>query len=510
MERLDIVSFRDWSAHVGWADLIDIAVVAVLSYLVLSWVRSHSSHSLLVATVLVLVLWIAAQLLDLYLTSLLFQTGAVAFLLAILLIFQDDLRRAAERFAFRRILADPRPRASSSTVDLVVDTARELADARIGALLVFPGRESLERLLRGGERLHGELSRSLLMSIFHTGSPGHDGAVVIEGDRVARFAAHLPLSRFPDKVGREGTRHSAALGLAEASDAFVVAVSEERGVISVAHLGTLESVDPPSLRDRLERFLAETRPEPPARVVSRWLVREPGLKLMAVCFACLLWLGLAFRVDNVQRQYPAPIEYRNLPAGWAVEEMRASRGRVTLSGSARDFDLFDPSKLVISLNLEQPRQGEVEIPIIEEQVLGVGRLNVSDIDPKSVQLNVYRVATMELPIRVRLRDELPANLRLTRVEANPATIRVQAPASETDRMKTIETEAIDLSRVRQTMVMRLHPELPPRVRLAENQPAAIEVTLFVAPAEPPPKSKTRERSEAPAPQDGQTTSQERS
>ncbi len=477
---MDIISFRDWSAHVGLNDIVDIAVVAILCYVALSWLRRHSTtHSLLVVAVLGLLLWSAARLFDLYLTSLLIQAGAVAFLLSVLVIFQDDLRRAAEHFAFRDLQPGRQPLASPSTIDTVVDAARELASDRIGALIVFPGKEPLERVLRGGERLHGALSRSLLLSLFHTGSPGHDGAIVIEGDQVTRFAAHLPLSRRPEKVGREGTRHAAALGLVEVSDALVVVVSEERGEISVAYQGTIEVVDPHLLRDRLETFLSKIRPQPPSAIVPRWLVREPGLKLLALCFACLLWLGLAVRVDTVQRQFSVPIEYRNLPSGWAVEELSATRGRVTLTGSARDFDRFDPSKLVISLDLAHPREGIVDIPIIEDQVLGVERLHVSDIDPQSVRLNVHRVATLDLPIRVRLRNELPPNLQLVRVEANPAVIRVQAPSSDAENLAAIETEPVDLSRIAQTVVVRLHPALPPRVRLAENQPPVIEVTLYV-------------------------------
>jgi hypothetical protein len=144
------------------------------------------------------------RIFDLYLTSLLFEAGAVAILLALLLIFQDDLRRAAEQFAVRGFFTDEPPRPSSSTIDLIADTARELAEGRVGALLVFPGREPLDRFLRGGERLNGVVSRSLLVSIFHPGSPGHDGAALIDGDVVTRFAVHLPSHGSPKRSAAKG------------------------------------------------------------------------------------------------------------------------------------------------------------------------------------------------------------------------------------------------------------------------------------------------------------------
>jgi uncharacterized protein (TIGR00159 family) len=477
---VDFPAFAEWTTHFRVRDAFDIALVAVLCYAGLVWLKGHASQSLLVAAIALLSLYGLARWFDLYLTSLLFQAGALAILLALLLIFQEDLRRAAEHFVLHRG-RHAHEQASLSTVDLVVETVRELAEDRIGALIVFPGREPLDRVVRGGEALHGVLSRSLLVSLFHPQSPGHDGAAVIQGDVLTRFAVHLPLSRFPDKVGREGTRHAAGLGLAENSDALVVVVSEERGTVSVAQQGEIDVIEPSALKERLEHFLSEAAPQPTSEVVSRWLIHNPGLKLTSLLLATLLWIGLAHRVETVQRQYPAPIEYRNLPAGWAIDETRAFPARVTLSGSERDFDRFDPTNLVISLDLAQPREGTVELPIASEQVVGAESLTVTDIEPKSVRLEAYRVSAYTLPVRVRLRNELPGGLRLARVEAQPAQIQVQAPAAQQGRLEAIETEAVDLSRLDRTKTFRLHLELPPRVRLAENQPVAVEATLYVEP-----------------------------
>lgn len=476
---MDFSAFSSWNAHFGLADAADIAIVAFLCYLGLSWIQRHASGSLLAAAIGILALYGVARFFDLYLTSRLFQAGALAILVAVLLIFQEDLRRAAERFALGGFGSTKRSPGAPSTVDLIVETAQELAEQRIGALVVFPGREPLDRLLRGGEALDGDLSRSLLVSIFHAGSPGHDGAAIIEGRKMSRFAVHLPLSRFPSKVGREGTRHSAALGLAENSDALVVVVSEERGTISIALRGTLEVIEPASLKERLSQFLEELHPQSAARQVPYWLIRNPGLKLTSLLLASLLWLGLAFRVETVQRQYPAALQYRNLPEGWAVEENLAIQPRVTLVGSERDFDGFDPARLTISLDLNNPRQGTAEYPVTAEQVTGAEPLAVFDLDPKSLRLEAYRVTTRTLPVRVRLRGELPSGWRLARVEANPAEVRVQAPAEGETSLDAMETEPIDLSRVRATTSFRVHLDLPPRVRLVEDRAFAVETTLYL-------------------------------
>lgn len=477
---LDFASLREWGDHFRWADVVDIGAVAVLGYLGLSWLRRHASRSFLATAIAVLLLYVGAKLFDLYLTSLLFQAGAIAVVIALLLIFQDDLRRAAERFALRRA-GSQRGLRGPSTLDVVVSTVNELAEARIGALLVFPGREPLERHTRGGEQLDGALSRSLLVSLFHSASPGHDGAVVIEGERLSRFAVHLPLSRFPDRVGREGTRHSAALGLAESCDALVVVVSEERGTISIAHQGALEVVEPVEVKERLSDFLSGLEPTPPSQAVVRWLVREPELKLVALVLAVLLWFGLAYRIETVQRQFVAPIEYRGLPAGWAIEEPRPTQARITLSGPERDFDRFDPGNLIVSLNLSRPREAQLEFAVGDAHISGSENLTILDIEPRIVSVRTYRIATLSLPIRVPLRGEPQGGNVVDRVEIRPANIRVEAPAAWAEALTAIATEPVDVGRLEKTITVRLQLQLPARVRLVENQPAVVTATIHVAP-----------------------------
>jgi len=194
-------------------------------------------------------------MLNMYLTSQLFHAGLTAVLMALVLVFHEDIRMAIERISsWNTLHLRHLGIMSSQTIDTLVGSVSRLAKDKIGALIVIKGRDSLERHLNGGTTLNGTLSISLLYSLFHPQTPSHDGAAVIEGERIDSFGVRLPLSRNIHEVGDAGTRHTAALGLAERSDSFIIVVSEERGTISVAEQGKLIQVPSDVLHQRLLQF----------------------------------------------------------------------------------------------------------------------------------------------------------------------------------------------------------------------------------------------------------------
>jgi YbbR domain-containing protein len=217
-------------------------------------------------------------------------------------------------------------------------------------------------------------------------------------------------------------------------------------------------------------------------MIRRWIIQQPGVKVVSLLMACMLWFGLAYRVETIQRQYFAPIEVRNLPAGWAIDGPPATRARLTLSGSERDFDRFDPGGIAVSLELSRPREGTVEFALGEEQVTGLANLKVLEIDPAVLRLTAYQVAERLLPVRVPVRGEPPPQWRLVRIETRPAQVEATAPLSRAADVTTVDTEPIDLGQIQKTTVLPLKLELPPRVRLTPGQPSTVEVTVVLEPS----------------------------
>lgn len=217
--------------------LVDIALTAVVIYWLFSLIRGTRAVRLVVGVSVILVIYAAAQAAGLRLFTQLLQAGAVVGLVALVVVFQPELRRALDRLG--RVgslawLASPADqRAADRVAATVARAATRLAAARSGALIVLERQTGLQEIAESGVLIRGDLSPDLLESLFAPRAALHDGAVIIRGETVLAAGALLPLAETTLHVERYGTRHRAALGITEQTDAVVVVVSEETGQVSL-------------------------------------------------------------------------------------------------------------------------------------------------------------------------------------------------------------------------------------------------------------------------------------
>lgn len=248
---------------IRWPDLVELGLLWAGVYLVLRSLRGTRGLGILKGTVgVVAFLYVLGRAMALFgfplaRITFLIENLVTVGLLGFVILFQPELRRALTRLGEQPWAWLSGERAMVS-ISPIVEAASRMSRRRIGALIVIERRQPLGSIVETGVPLDAEVSAPLLESIFYPNGPLHDGAVVVRGDRIIAASCLLPLSDAPDlsqELGREaGTRHRAALGMAEDSDAVVVVVSEQTGRISLAHDGRLEP-----LRDArdLERRLAE-------------------------------------------------------------------------------------------------------------------------------------------------------------------------------------------------------------------------------------------------------------
>ncbi len=377
-----------------WKDALDLIAVAGLLYAVLLLLRRTHSRFIVTGISLLLVLYATARFLNLYLTTTLFQAFLAFFAVIIAVVFQRELRSFIEWLSgwarWSRSRQAPLP---ERVADQLVDALLYLAQRKIGALIVLPGSQVIHGLVQGGIPLNGQVSTPLLLSLFDSSSPGHDGAVVVEGGRVSKFSVHLPLAERFEHYNALGTRHRAALGLAERSDALVLAVSEERGTISVASGGELRTLAPSeTLRADLEALLKARVPPEPVRPWHWLLTQNLREKAIAAGLALLLWaIFVASQgAGVVTRPYDVPVEFQFLPQGYGVSEVSPQTITVTLSGRNQDFNLLDPEALRVVVRLPGGVMGRQRVRIQEPMISHPSALSVVTFTPRYLEFTIQK------------------------------------------------------------------------------------------------------------------------
>ena len=372
-------------------DVLDVMIVSAVCWVAIAWVRESRVRVALGGVAIVSALYGLASLLDLRLTTSVLQGFIAIAALVLVVVFQDDLRRFFEGLSLS-LMRNATPRPGADVLDELGTLCFSLATARVGTLFVLPGREPIDRFLDGGHYLGGRVSEPLLRSLLDTKTPGHDGAILIRGGQVARFGVHLPLSTEFDQLGAGGTRHAAALGLAERSDAFCIVVSEERGVVSVAWRGRLTPVaTPAALRELVEKFLersARRRREPWIRSRLDLARRRWREGVLATALASGLWVltGPGATVDRTSRSIPVVVE--NVPDGYRVASVEPAQVDVEFEGRRRDFVMAPDDGFAVRVDGDLVDQGRRTFAVDPEKVEHPPALRVVGMEPIKVRLDV--------------------------------------------------------------------------------------------------------------------------
>lgn len=237
----------------GWLDVLEIGIVTLLIYRLLLIIRRTRAWQALVGVVMLAGLYFLAGLLNLMLIqrilSSFFQFGAIA----ALVVFAPELRMALSRLGQNRFLRMVTPLQENQVTDEIIEGVERLARSQIGAIIAVEQEVGLDEYAVTGSPIRARVSAEMIATIFTPYSPLHDGAVVIVGDEIVAAGVILPLTQYALSDKTLGTRHRAAIGLSEETDALVIVVSEETSRVSVAHQGRLvRDIEGPKLRDVLE------------------------------------------------------------------------------------------------------------------------------------------------------------------------------------------------------------------------------------------------------------------
>jgi uncharacterized protein (TIGR00159 family) len=373
--------------QLGWQNVVDFAVLVTTLYIVLGWASEARALRIVLAVVGLHAAALVVRHYELIMTAWVLEAAAVAVVLLLVVLFQPELRRALMRIDSRFHFRGERPSVLESVYETVGAAAFSMASSRTGALIVFSREQSVREVVEGGVTLGAEITREIIEAIFQKASPLHDGAILIEADRIIKAKVILPLTLQTGVPKAFGTRHRAAIGLAERSDAIIIVVSEGDGEVRLVRGTEVHLIASPAdlaqaLMQSLQRRSGDLVAGMRKAVTSR--IR---LKLAAAGLAGFIW-SISFLTSAVVRIVALPVEFTSLPPGTEIADVSGETLQVELRGRPWLMDAIDVPHLVAHFDLSGAHGGVHVIPVRPDALDLPPGIHVDRVTPPSVTVRI--------------------------------------------------------------------------------------------------------------------------
>jgi DNA integrity scanning protein DisA with diadenylate cyclase activity len=466
----------------SWRAMVDILLLATGLFFLYRTLMRLGTWKIAVGVLAAILVYLFAALLDLRGIEWVFGNVSHVAVIALIVIFQPELRKVFERaVSVRRAEGGGKGEALARIVE---EGAAELARQKRGAIVVFPGREPVREWLSGGVGLDAEPSLPLLLSLFDPHSPGHDGALIIRNGKFVRYGTRLPISETGKLPQQLGTRHHAAMGLAEKTDALVLVVSEERGVVSLFRKGEFAPVeDLHTLADTVIEHWRDTASHP-LEIPKREGRRTVTAQLAAsVALAVLFWSTLVIsQAEMLEKVVSVPVEYAASPANLMMVGDKQQEVRLHLSGPKSDLDALNPAQMAVRIDLSKAAAGKQTFMITGENIRLPRGVSLLDVAPESLSLNLAEIVEQELRIKPQLIGKVARGFKLGSVQVSPSSVRVLLPAETgKGKMVTLSTTPIYLEGLTESTHLFCKIVAPPSVQPVDKRWPDVEVSIEVAP-----------------------------
>ena len=437
-----------FQAALRWQDLADILIT---SYVLFRFYVLFRGTNVLRVLFALACIWFAQRIATSagFIVSGWISQGIVAAAaLIIIVVFRNEIRAVLQTQNFKAILWQLPRRQVSTPLEVIAESAFEMSRRRIGALIVVPGREDLEELVQHGISWQGSVSKEMIISIFWPDNPVHDGAAIIRGNRVQEVGCILPLSKRDDLPSSYGTRHRAALGLVENSDAMVVIVSEESRKVSIARKGRITQV---ASRERLEQLL---RAHTGIRLKARPGIMNEALEfalagILSVLIVTGIWFSIT-RGQDILETFDVPVEYVNRAPQLEIMDTSATSVELRLSGSRSIIGTIRSEQLRVVVDLSQAVGGKNNIPINSDNLTLPPGVILNDVSPHNIEVAMDVLVEKEFPVQADWVGKLNPALILTDVAVIPEKINFIGGKNLLDSIRTIYTEKIPIDRITQS------------------------------------------------------------
>jgi diadenylate cyclase len=437
-------SLVSFFAGLRWQDIADILLNSYILFRLYVLFRGTNVIRMIMAIAMLWMLERLAVNMGLIVTSWAIQGIIAAAALIIIIVFRNEIASVLQTRNVKSFFWGIPQRQARTPVDIIVESVYELARRKLGALIVLPLKKGMETVVQSGVSWQGKLSREMLLSIFWHGTPVHDGATIIQGDRIVDVAAILPLSKRNDLPSYFGTRHRAAVGLTEQTDALVIVVSEERGQVTVFKESSIVHIS-----DNLE--LEHVLREHAGEVVNSSGLKKQTLELgiaAMICLACItgIWFSFARGLETLMT-LEVPVEFMNRESRMEIFAVSASSVKLQLSGSGTLIKSIRPDQVKVKLNLANAVPGSNQVMISRDAITLPPGIQLKQVDPQALMVNVDIPAEKMLPIQPDWSGKLAEGLILEDARLVPDRVKVVGASLMLKKIDTIYTEKIPLESI---------------------------------------------------------------
>lgn len=461
-----------------WQDVLDIALV---SYILLRFYVLFRGTAVFRGIAGLALLWIFQRIphaLGLVVTSWAVQGIITVAAFIIIVVYRNELRSVFQAKNFKNFLWGFPHKSGKTPVEIIARSAFELARKRIGALIVFPGKNDLEDVVQSGIPWQGLITPEMITSIFWHDNPVHDGAAIVQGNRITEVGVILPLSRRQDLPSNYGTRHRAAAGLAEATDALILIVSEEREKVVVAKDSKLREI---KKVDELENLLREHVGET-AKPINRRLndnFRYGIAALVSVLFVTTVWFSFTKGLDTLIA-LDVPVEYMNRDPNMEIVDASVNTVSLQLGGSGPLIKSIRPEQVRLRLDLSKAVVGPNAYTINQDEVTLPPGVILKMVKPKVVEVTLDVLTQKELPVQVNWVGELSRQLILESVQLKPETVTIVGPNQILKDISTIYTQKVPLDKIFESGTLTVGLALThPSLKVAPNSKDKIDISYVI-------------------------------
>jgi uncharacterized protein (TIGR00159 family) len=374
-----------------WQDGLDIVIITYIFYRLFLWLRKKKALRMILAILALPLFYILAKWVDLPLSVWGLQNLWPVILIVLVVIFQEEIREVLGNVSLPSFFFGRSERLTSEAIDKLVEAAFQMADRWIGGLIVLQKGDDLDELIHEKTPLDAEINEDLLISVFSPQSPLHDGAVIIQGDRIRYAAALLPLCKSISLPKEWGTRHRAGVGITEISDADCIIISEERREVLLASKGALKKKE---RREDLKQSLVHVPPVQEKKDgESLWpkkLFKDLPQKALFLLLVCLLWV-FVIGVRQGEVGFNIPIEYYSIPQNLVISGEPPREVNVRLKGSQRLLSSLKPDQIRVRVDLSNVHKGSNQISLSETNIDRGPGISVANFYPRNIRLQLSSV-----------------------------------------------------------------------------------------------------------------------